>query len=179
MRSSGAFGNIMNECGLLLFGNLEILTSLIIDTTNLVNGKPLYYYLNEINLRPNNFTNAGQVILVSCTDSLISNLNTSYCSAGISLYYCNNNDVIGNTANYTSHNGIYLDYSDYNIVSGSILIGNTECIAEQNCQGNKFSDNGDCTYSQGDGVIPGYNLYFLLGILSFVVIILSKKVKKT
>ena len=111
-------GNIMNECGLLLSGNLEMLNSLIIDTTNLVNGKPLYYYLNEINLDPNNFTNAGQVILVSCTDSLISNLNTSKSSIGISLHYCNNNNISGNTANLCVY-GIYLSGCNYNTISGN------------------------------------------------------------
>ena len=64
---------------------------------------------------------------------------------------------------------------------GNILIGNDECIIEEDCVGNTFSDNGACTYGQGDGngVIPGYNLIFLIGILSVVSIILSKKLKKT
>ena len=65
-------------------------------------------------------------------------------------------------------------------------MGNSICISEyKNCQGNKFSDNGSCTYGETDGEsdgeqpIPGYNLFFLLGILSVVVIILSKKLKKS
>ena len=214
-------GNIMNKCGLGLYGSIEELGSHNIDTTNLVNGKPLYYYSNEANLEPNNFTNAGQVILVNCKDSLISNLNASYCSTGISLFYCNNNIISGNIASYNrvggiflaysdynnitgntannNFNGIYLyfsdyntisgntannhyrgiylndssyntisgntanynkdgmflcDYSDYNTVSGNILLENDECIVEENCQGNEFSDNGSCTYGQADGGIP-------------------------
>ena len=35
--------------------------------------------------------------------------------------------------------------------------------------------NGD----NGDGIIPGYNLFFLFGVLSVVSIILSKKIKKS
>ncbi len=237
-------GNIMNESGLDLSGNLEMLTSLIIDTTNLVNGKPLYYYLNEKDLGPNNFTSAGQVILVNCNDSLISNLDVSYCNKGIYLIYSNynnisrntanigfygiylinsnynnisgntanlgaygiyllhsiNNNIMGNIANNNSETGIYLSFSDYstisgntannnkdtgihlfcsdyNIVSGNILLGNDECIVETNCKGNKFSDNGSCTYGQADDIIPGYNLFFLLSILSVVAILISIKKK--
>jgi parallel beta-helix repeat protein len=133
-------GNIMNECGLYLSGNLEMLNSLIIDTTNLVNGKPLYYYLNEINLGPNNFTNAGQVILVSCTDSLISNLNTSKCSTGISLHYCNNNNISGNTANNNSR-GIYLYNSNNNTVSGNTANDNYYGIYLYNSNNNTVSGN--------------------------------------
>jgi parallel beta-helix repeat protein len=108
----------MNLCGLGISGSLEEISSNDIDTTNLVNGKPLYYYTNEVHLGPDNFTNAGQVILVNCNDSLVSNLNISDSSIGISLHYCNNNNISGNTANNNRY-GIYLFFSDYNIVSGN------------------------------------------------------------
>ncbi len=212
-------GNLMTKSGLQVIGSIEKLGSLNIDTTNLVNGKPLYYYTNETNLGPNNFTNAGQVILVNVEDSLISNLNVSDGSIGISLSYCNNNNISGNTANnnlivgiiliYSTNNnilrntannnvvmGIELDfsnnnnilgntandnwvygigfyYSDNNTVSGNTLIGNYGCIYEYDSQGNEFSNNGGC---QGGEIIPGYNLFFLLGVLSVVVIILSKEI---
>jgi len=69
--------------------------------------------------------------------------------------------------------------SNNNTISEKILIGNDECIVEENCQGSKFSDNGDCTYGQGDGAISGYNLDFLLVFLSLAAIILSKKLRKS
>jgi len=50
--------------------------------------------------------------------------------------------------------GIYLIDSDGNIISGNTFIGNNECIVEDNCLTNKFSDNGDCTYGQENGGIP-------------------------
>ena len=118
-------GNIMNHCGLELYGSLEEVSSYDIDTTNLVNGKPLYYYTNEVHLGPDNFTNAGQVILVNCNDSLVSNLNISDSSIGISLHYCNNNTISGNTANNNCY-GIHLIFSDYNTVSGNTAINNNE-----------------------------------------------------
>jgi len=140
-------GNIMNECGLSLFGTFEELRSHDIDATNLVNGKPLYYYTNEVNLRPNNFTNAGQVILVNCHDSLISNLNTSHTSRGITLYYCNDNTITGNTAN-DNRDGIYLKYSDNNTVSGNIASYNQyygiylKSSDNNTISGNTASNNG-------------------------------------
>ena len=286
-------GNSMNECGVDLSGSYGMLCSHHIDNTNLVNGKPLYYYKNEVNLDSSNFTNAGQVILVNCNDSSILNLNTSYSTIGISLYYCNYNTISGNRVNYNIWTGIYLSYcntntisgntaranyrgielfrsdyntisgntandndlngiqlyrSDYNTISGNTaddnddrgivlgnsnnnnisgntayhnyyhgialydsnnndisgntacysrfgislhesnnnditgntLIGNYECIFEDNCQGNTFSDNGRCKYGQGgNDIIPGYNLFLLLGFLSLVAIVIGKKVKKS
>jgi len=232
-------GNLMNECGLEMtsFEN-------DVDTTNLVNGKRLYYYVNEVNLGPNNFTNAGQVILVNCNDSIISNLNTSYSSNGISLHSSNNNNISeitannnrigisingnfntisgntannnhqsgislldltnyntisGNTANnnkygirlyYSSNNnisgntandneyGIYLSISYSNTISRNNLVGNDVCIYEDEFStGKNVFENNDC--GEDDGKISGYNLFFLLGILSVAVILISKKLKKS
>ena len=192
-------GNIMNECGLYMYGSFESLGSHEIDTTNLVNGKPLYYYSNEVNLGPNDFTSAGQVILINCHDSIISNLNISYTSTGISLFYSNNNTISSNTANnsneygiyldnsdyntisgnnasYNRYDGIYLDESDYNTISGNIFIGNYRCWEEVvDCEGNIF-ENNKCVNKQA---IPGYNLFFLLGIISIASILINKKLNQT
>ncbi|NVM19902.1 MAG: right-handed parallel beta-helix repeat-containing protein [Candidatus Lokiarchaeota archaeon] len=120
--------NEMNRCGLeiqasLRNGNWTLLLSHLnihnIDTTNLVNGKPLYYYTNEVSLGSDNFTNAGQVILVNCTQSLVSGLYISYGSKGISLYFCNYNNISYNSANYNSNSGIYLKKSDTNLIVGN------------------------------------------------------------
>lgn len=72
-----------------------------------------------------------------------------------------------------------MDRSNYNNIFGNTLIGNDECIVEENCQGNIFSDNGSCLYGQGGGGIPGYNLFLLFGILPIVTIVIGKKVKKS
>jgi parallel beta-helix repeat protein len=112
-------GNLMNECGLKLHGNLEILLSLEIDTTNLVNGKPVYYYTNEVNLRSYNFMNAGQLILVNCSGSLISNMIVSHTTIAIALHFCNNNIISGNTLNNNRYYGICLYSSNNNDISGN------------------------------------------------------------
>ena len=142
-----------------------------------------------INLRySNNNTISGNIVsnsesrgirLDSSDNNTISGntANNNYWD-GMYLDSSNNNTISGNTANNNNLSGIDLYSSDNNTISGNTLIGNGECIVEsEDCRGNTFSDNGSCTYGQGNGGIPGYNLFFLLGILSVVVIVLSKKVK--
>ena len=112
--------NKMYDCGLNLYGYLSS-DSIIADSTNLVNGKPVYYYNNKIKLGSDNFTNAGQVILYDCHESSIENLNTSYGSTGISLDHCNNNSITGNIATYNTLEGISLSESYYNNISENTL----------------------------------------------------------
>ncbi|MFX1499551.1 MAG: NosD domain-containing protein [Promethearchaeota archaeon] len=212
--------NKMDECGLVIFGHIEsfmhdplepippdqpdTLRSHDIDTSNLVNGKPLYYYTNKINLGLSNFTNAGQVILINCNDSIVSNLNVSYNSVGISLYYCNNNTILENTANYNNEFGIYLWYSDYNtisentanynrayeteskaygiylsnsnnnLISGNTLLKNDECWKEMSCENNTF-ENNDCGRFQP--AILGFNIFLLIGVISIISASIMKKHK--
>lgn len=118
-------GNIMNGCGLGVSGAslIKDLCSYDIDTTNLVNGKPLYYYSNEENLGISDFINAGQILLVNSTNSIILNLDFSFCSNGIALYYCKANTISGTTNNNQTV-GIMLVYSNYNILKGNFLNNN-------------------------------------------------------
>jgi parallel beta-helix repeat protein len=106
-------GNIMNKGGLEVYSNFETHT---VDITNLVNGRPLYYYTNEVNLGPSDFLNAGQVILANCDNSEISNLNLSCGSVGLILFDCNNNEISLNTVSNEIYAGIYLSESDSNTI---------------------------------------------------------------
>lgn len=112
----------------------------------------------------------------SLVNNIASNANASYAGNGITLTYSNNNTVLGNTANDNSNFGIRLYSSDNNTVSGNTLIGNYGCIYEYDSQGNEFSNNGGC---QGGGIIPGYNLFFLLIALSVAMILIRKKLRFT
>jgi parallel beta-helix repeat protein len=115
--------------------------------------------------------------LVNCNDSLISNLNVSYTSTGISLYYCNNNTISGNTANYNNYIGIYLRYSDNNniisgnsannnIANGIWLISSNNNIISGNTANNNIangirlsvSDNNDI---MGNTINNNYNGIYL------------------
>jgi len=159
-RGNNLSGNIMNDCGLEVFGywaNLDDLISFNIDSTNLVNGKSLYYYTNEKNLGVNNFTNVGQVFLVNCSNSLISNVSTSYCPRGITLFSCNNNNISGNTAS-NNEVGIYLVDSNENNITGNDANHNTwsgidlERSDNNFISGNAANDNIDQYGSFGFGI---------------------------
>lgn len=116
-------GNTLNRCGLIFSGSLGMLISNDINISNLVEGKPVYYYVNEVNLQPNNFSNAGQVVLVNCTNSVISSVSISYCSYGMTLYYSDNNTLLANTAE-NNNIGIYLYRCEFNNISGNYLCDN-------------------------------------------------------
>jgi len=63
--------------------------------------------------------------------------------------------------------GIYLYSSDVNSISGNTLLGNDKCIVEEKCQGNTFSDNGDCTYGESeDGGGNPIELIILISVIS-------------
>jgi len=127
----------------------------------------------------------------------IANDNSEY---GINVYYSDLNIILGNIANNNGKAGIYSESSDRNIISentannnlfygiqllesdyntiqGNTLLGNAECIHEENCHGNKFNDNGECAYGQNEPLIPGYSAIILLAVISIVTFILGKKVK--
>lgn len=143
--------NIMKGCGLGLYGPPQTTLAqwLNIDNTNFVNGKPLYCYINKNGLQPSNFINAGQVILVNCNDSIISDLNFSQISDGIYLYSCYNNTIFNNTFSFNTVNGIYLLWSENNNFSQNILNNNggsgiyLNWADKNNITSNAMENNGE------------------------------------
>lgn len=98
-----------------------------IDTTNFVNGGPIYFYVNETNLTPNDFTNAGQIILGNCTNILVKDIDVSNSSSGIKIYDSNNITVL-NAVSSNNYYGVYLQNTN-----NSFIINNT---LENNKRGN-------------------------------------------
>jgi parallel beta-helix repeat protein len=118
-----------------------------IDATNLVDGKPIYYWVNEkdqqvpddagfvgivnstnITVKDSTLTKNGYGVLFACTnDSRIENVNASDNDDGIFLLYSNNNTLTNNIANSNADdNGIYLYRS-----SNNTLINNTANANEE------------------------------------------------
>jgi parallel beta-helix repeat protein len=151
-------GNVMKKCGLQIYsGNTVNYYSQNIDTTNLVNGKPLYYYTNEIDLGSNNFTNAGQVILASCRSSFIEDLNLSCGETGITLINCNNNTIKRNTVNNNRNDGIYIFGGDNNTISeNTVYYNNNNGFFLEYCDYNLFLEN-NVSYN----TLHGYSCYRL------------------
>ncbi len=87
---------------------------------NLVNGKPLVY-LEEVS----NYTvqEAGQVVLVRCSNIKVENLNLSNASVGVQLSQTNNTLISGN--NITNNTcGVYLYGSSNNSIVGNNITNN-------------------------------------------------------
>lgn len=150
-RNNSLSQNLMDKCGLILYDSsgeydnnylLEDIVSHSIDTSNLVNGNPIYYYKNEINLNPVNYSDAGQLILINCKNSLIENLNISNGSSGISLYHCSKITI--KTNNIFNHRdwGLALYYCNNSIIVDNSLVDNDVTgIILENCNFSKISDN--------------------------------------
>ena len=66
-----------------------------VDSSNTINGKPVYYWVNQHNrIVP---SDAGIVILKNCSGIRVQNLDLSGNGNGISLYFTNNSELFGNT----------------------------------------------------------------------------------
>ena len=78
---------------------------------NSVNGKPIVYWknINEGTIPDD----AGQIILVNCSDISISNQEFSNLEVAIALDYCNRTVIQNNTVFNSSFNGFLLRYSNY------------------------------------------------------------------
>lgn len=110
--------NSMYGCGLYVKDDYELLTSNFFDSTNTVNDHPIYFYANKEGLTANDFFDAGQVIIVNCNNSFISDIQVSDLFNGIGLYYSHNNTISSINAHHNV-NGIYMNQSHSNIIQNS------------------------------------------------------------
>ncbi|MHA1197017.1 MAG: right-handed parallel beta-helix repeat-containing protein, partial [Promethearchaeota archaeon] len=153
-------GNKLMLNGFSISGCQEMMTSQKIDTTNLVNGKPFYYYVNKVGLKSSAFFNTGQIYLVNCNDSKIEGVNVSYASFGISLYYSNNNTIFECIANNNEY-GITLTESNNNTLLRNVITHNLGGVLFQYSSGeNTFSDNEICDADHGIVILSSNNNTF-------------------
>ena len=135
--------NTMMEDGIFIAGDqLEEWNTHNIDTSNTVNGKPVYYWKNQTGgTIP---SGAGQVILANCTNVKIENQSLTFSDNGIELGFSSNNNITGNNASSNSGEcgGMYFYYSNGNIIAGNnISSNNKHGINIGNSYGNCIMDN--------------------------------------
>lgn len=108
--------------GIILSGNLiENWNTHRIETTNTVNGKPVYYRKNVLGGKIP--YGAGQVILANCTDLVVENQTIGDGSVGIELGFSPENAIVNNTL--SDHLiGIYIEFSDNNKIYHNNFIDN-------------------------------------------------------
>ena len=99
-------------------GSLAHWNTHVIDTSNTVNGRPVYYWKNVTGGTVP--LGASEVILANCTGVVVQNQNLESGTAGIELGFSSNNTVSSNTVK-GSKRGIFLYGSDGNAVSGNMV----------------------------------------------------------
>lgn len=156
-----------NEINFGVMGSSLAHFSQDIDTSNTVDCKAVYYWLNQkdkeipvdagyvavvnstnIIVSDLNLTNnAHGVLFAFTTESLIENVNTSNNTYGIYLYSSSNNNVVDNTVNSKSKRGIQLISSINNTISNNLVTNNFIGVglwlsAENNAINNNTISNG-------------------------------------
>jgi parallel beta-helix repeat protein len=156
--------NTMIGDGLEINGNsTEYWNTHDIDTSNTVNGDPVYYWKNQ-----NGGTipaGAGQVILANCTNVNVENQQISDCYIGIILGFSNNNLIRDNNASSNHENGLYLSYSNNNTIEGNTFNDAMNGIDFKISNGNNITENyvsdngGGMIFGGSDGNIITDNIF--------------------
>jgi len=100
---------------------LEHYNTQSIDTSNTVNGKPVYFWKNRTSgTIP---SDAGQVILANCSNILVENFTYSDTNVGVLPLFSNNN-TISNVTSVNNIAGIITQFSHDNIIKNCTLSNN-------------------------------------------------------
>jgi len=118
LRNNSLFDNEHNfgVAGFMLYHYLND-----IDVSNTINGKPIYYLINQQNLvtDPSTFQDVGYLGLINSTNVIIENLNITHNMDGVLLAYTMNSKIENL---YVSNNGFGISLDD---CSNCTIIGNT------------------------------------------------------
>ncbi len=127
-----------------------------IDTSNTVNGKPVYYWKDCVGGTVP--AGAGQIILANCTGVLVHNQNSSFSSAGILVGFSSNNTIANNTFSWNTREGLALYFSDNNTISSNNVSWNAEKgiylrgSASNTIARSNFSNNNDGIFASYDTI---------------------------
>ena len=147
--------NIMISCGISIYGEYSALSTYSIDTSNKVNGKPVYFHLDSNNLNNADYLDPGQIILVNCNSSNVSEINISQSSYALTLLYCNNVSVLD--CNFSDNfRGVYMGYSNNTDISRNIVDNNRQAgIYLEESNNNSISlNNISNNYDDQGGPVP-------------------------
>ena len=142
-----------------------------VDTSNTVDGKPIYYWVDEqdrvipsdagyvgvvngtnITARNLTLTKNGEGVLFAYTDhSMIENVTVNANNHGISLYFSANNTLANNTANLNEDYGIYLQHSTSNTLAQNVMNAN-DCGISLNFSSSNTLANNTANSNENDGI---------------------------
>jgi len=124
-----------------------------IDTSNLVDGKPIYYLVGASGTIINSASNAGTVHCINCDSITIKDLNLTNNFMGIGFYNTSNSNIQNNNCS-SNVIGIGLEVSTNNSVTGNTARNNDQSgigIADSTSNKfylNNFMNNTDNVYSE-------------------------------
>jgi parallel beta-helix repeat protein len=158
-----------------------------IDSSNTINGKPVYYFVNQRDLviNPSGYPEIGYLAFVNCTRIIVKNLDYSNSQMGIVMVSTTNSTITQNritnnwrgiylygsygnsiTGNYVANNeiGIYIETTSANTIAGNDITNN-ECGisiegANQIIYHNNFIDNSRNANSNGWYFITSAPLFY-------------------
>jgi len=110
----------------------------VVDSSNTVNGKPIYYWINHGNMEIP--SDAGYVALVNCTNITVQTLNLSGNGQGI-LLASTTNSTIAKTNITNTNDGVYLYSSSNNSIIENCLTNNVQGISFSSSRDNIISGN--------------------------------------
>jgi len=127
-----------------------------VDASNTVDGKPIYYLVNQSNvvISPSTFPDLGFLALVECTNMTVQNLDLVNEGQGLILAYTTNSLVTKNKIANNSYWGIILADSHNNSIIENYIIDNVIGIALEADSGNNIISGNNITNHAG-----GVNLY--------------------
>jgi parallel beta-helix repeat protein len=138
-KSNTIFNNEMVKDGIYIVGDIvDYWNTHIIDTTNSVNGKPVYYLKNQNSGSVPQ--GAGQVILANSNNVIIENQNTSDGTGGIILGFSSGNTIVNNTSS-KNFNCMLLYFSNNNTIINTTALNNDYGIYLYYSNDNKITNN--------------------------------------
>ncbi len=120
-----------------------------IDTSNLVDGKPIYYLLNAEDQVFGSSTNAGIFYCINCNNITIKNLTLAKNDSGIFFKNTHNSKIENIIASDNHYYGIYLANSTDNTIINSDTLNNSSGIYLAGSANNTIIDNNILDNSYG------------------------------
>ena len=145
-------GNLMFENGIYIRGGSLRDYTHEIDTSNTVNGKPVYYWKDIGGGRVPD--GAGQVILVNCTNIAIENQKLNNASVGMEIAFSSYITIKNNTCS-NNYYGIYLGYSNNNTIYLNNFINNTDNVYSYDST-NIWNSTSKITYTYKGNTYKNY-----------------------
>jgi len=112
--------NAMYGCNIALWGPTIDSYLHDIDSSNLANGMPIYYYKNCKGITISGY--AGEVFLINCTNCTISNIELIDVTNGMQVCYSKDVLIENNTITDIQSTAIHFDHSNHNTVRNNVLL---------------------------------------------------------